>query len=220
MLNDGDKGAILQRDRESYAVAPHIPCGLVTPDLLRKLADVAEKYELSAMKVTSAGRIAMLGVREEDIDAVWADLDMEPGAATGQAVRSVKSCPGNKHCKRGQQDSLAVGLELDEKYHGQSTPGKVKMGVSGCPNQCAETNFKDIGLVGAPKGWRIFVGGNGGANPRIGQLLAKDLTTETAMETVDRILAYYHENAKPRERIGRMIQRLGLDHLQKALGFE
>lgn len=218
MLNDGEKGVILQRDRETYAVAPHIPCGMVTPEVLRKLADVAEKHDLSAMKITSAGRIAMLGVREDDVDAVWADLQMEPGAATGQAVRSIKACPGSSHCKRGQQDSLSVGLELDEKYHGASTPGKVKMGVSGCPNQCAETNFKDIGLVGTPKGWRIFVGGNGGSNPRIGELLVKDLTTEDAMEMVDRILAYYHENAKPRERIGRLIQRLGLDHMQQALG--
>ena len=218
MLNDGEKGVILQRDRETFAVAPHIPCGMVTPELLRKLADVAEKYDLSAMKITSAGRIAMLGVREDDVDAVWTDLEMDPGAATGQAVRSVKSCPGNKHCKRGQQDSLAVGLRLDANYHGQSMPGKIKMGISGCPNQCAETNFKDIGLVGTPKGWRIFVGGNGGATPRIGQLLAKDLTTEAAMEMVDRILTYYHEHAKPRERIGRMIQRLGLDHMQQTFG--
>jgi len=218
MLNDGDKGVIIQRDRETYAVAPHIPCGLVTPDLLRKLADVAEKHDLSAMKITSAGRIAMLGIREENVDAVWADLQMDPGAATGQAVRSVKSCPGNSHCKRGQQDSLALGLELDEKYHGQATPGKVKMGVSGCPNQCAETNFKDIGLVGTPKGWRILVGGNGGSNPRIGQLLAKDLTTEEATELVDRIFAYYEEHAKPRERMGRVVQRLGLEHMRQALG--
>jgi NAD(P)H-nitrite reductase large subunit len=218
MLSDGEKGVILQRDRETYAVAPHIPCGLVTPELLRKLADVSEKYDLSAMKITSAGRIAMLGIREEDVDSVWADLEMDPGAATGQAVRSVKSCPGNSHCKRGQQDSLGVGLDLDGKYHGRCTPGKVKMGVSGCPNQCAETNFKDIGLVGTPKGWRILVGGNGGANPRIGQVLAKDLTTESVTDMVDRILAYYHDNAKPRERIGRLIQRLGLEHMQKALG--
>lgn len=217
MLNDGEKGAILQRDRESFGIAPHIPCGMVTPDLLRRLADVAEKYDLTAMKITSAGRIAMLGIREENLDAVWKDLEMEPGAAVGQSVRSIKACPGNSHCKRGQQDSLAVGMLLDEEYHGRSTPGKVKMGVSGCPNQCAETNFKDIGLVGTPKGWRIFVGGNGGANPRIAELLAKDLSTEQALEMVDRILAYYGQNAKPRERIGRLIQRRGLDHMRQAL---
>ncbi len=217
MLKDGDKGVILQRDRETYAVAPHIPCGMVTPELLRKLADAAEKFDLSAMKITSAGRIAMLGVREEDVDAVWADLEMEPGAATGQAVRSVKVCPGHEHCKRGKQDSIGVGTILDEKYHGQATPGKVKLGVSACPNQCAETNFKDIGLVGTPKGWRIFVGGNGGANPRIAQLLAKDLSTEDAMELVDRIFAYYGEHAKPRERIGRMIERLGWEDVRNAL---
>ena len=119
---------------------------------------------------------------------------------------------------RGQQDSLAVGLMLDEKYHGVKMPSKTKMGVSGCPNQCAETCIKDIGLVGAPKGWRLLAGGNGGPNPRLAILLAKDLSTEDAVGLVDKVVEYYRTNAKPRERMGRMIERLGLENVQQALG--
>ena len=156
MLEDGVKGVIIQRDRETYAVAPHLPCGMVTPDTLRKLADVAEKYKVQAIKVTSAARIALIGIKEEDVDAIWADLGMDVGNVVGICVRSVKACPGTTYCKRGQQDSLAVGLALDKKYHGMEMPGKMKIGVSGCPNQCAETSFKDIGLVGIPKGWRVM----------------------------------------------------------------
>jgi hypothetical protein len=118
MLNDGDKGAILQRDRKTYGIAPHLPCGVVTPDALRKLADVAEKYDVPLIKVTSAARIALLGVTEEQVDAIWSDLDMDPGSVVGICVRSIKACPGTSFCKRGQQDSLKAGLELDEKFHG------------------------------------------------------------------------------------------------------
>jgi NAD(P)H-nitrite reductase large subunit len=138
MLTDGEKGVIVQRDRTTYAVAPHTPCGIVTPEILRRIADVAEKYDCRAMKVTGAGRIALLGLKEEDIDAIWSDLGMDSGSVVGICVRSIKACPGISHCKRGQQDSLSVGMQLDEKYHGMQMPGKMKMGISGCPNQCAE----------------------------------------------------------------------------------
>ncbi|MBT7170353.1 MAG: NAD(P)/FAD-dependent oxidoreductase, partial [Phycisphaerales bacterium] len=145
MLNDGEKGAILQRDKETYAVAPHIPCGVVAPDTLRKIADAAEKYGAAACKITGAARIAIVGLKEEDIDNVWADLGMSPGAAVGICVRSVKACPGTGFCKRGMQDSLGMGMYMDETYHGMQLPGKLKIGVSGCPHQCAETAIKDIG---------------------------------------------------------------------------
>ncbi len=112
MLKIGEKGAIPQRDGKTYAIAPHIPCGLVTPDLLRKLADVAEKYNAAAMKLTGATRIALIGLKEEDIDHVWSELDMTPGAAVGLCVRSVRSCPGDTYCRLGQKDALGVGMKL------------------------------------------------------------------------------------------------------------
>jgi NAD(P)H-nitrite reductase large subunit len=218
MLNDGEKGVVLQRDRETYAIAPHLPCGLVTPAILRKLADVAEKYQLPALKITSAERIALIGIKEAEVDKVWADLDMERGQVVGICVRSIKACPGTSYCKRGQQDSLGVGLILDSKYHGLQLPGKMKMGVSGCPNQCGETNFKDIGLVGTPKGWRVYVGGNGGTSARIGQLLVQNLDTDSALAMVEKVLDYYRANAKPKERLGKTLERLGLDDMKRALG--
>lgn len=209
MLKDGDKGVIVQRDQQTYAVAPHIPCGVVTPELLRKLADVAEKYQVPALKITSAARIALVGLKEEDVDQVWKDLGMEVGAATGLCVRSVKACPGTTFCKRGIRDSLGIGMKLDSLYHGMELPGKMKIGVSGCPNQCAETCIKDIGLVGFGKGWKLLVGGNGGAMPRLAVELAKDLNDDQALEYVAALIEFYRKNARPHQRIGLMIDRCG-----------
>ena len=217
MLNDGDKGVILQRDKKTYAVAPHLPCGVVTPDTLRKIADIAEKYHAAALKATSAGRIAIVGLDEKDIDNVWADLGMKPGAAVGLCVRSVKACPGTTFCKRGKQDSLGLGMQLDEKYHGMELPGKLKIGVSGCMNQCAETCIKDIALVGKANGWKIMVGGNGGAKARLAQDLVDDLTTEQAIPIIERIVALYQKNAKPHQRLGRMIEDMTIDKFKTAI---
>ncbi len=209
MIKDGEFGAIIQRDKETYAVAPHIPCGVVTPEILRKLADAAEKYQAAALKITSAQRIALVGLKESDVEKVWADLDMDKGAATGLCMRSVKACPGTAFCKRGIKDSLGMGMQLDKLYHGMEMPGKMKMGVSGCANQCAETCIKDIGLVGFSKGWKLLVGGNGGALPRLSAELAAELDDKQALEMVDRLVAFYKAKAKPHQRMGLLIEKLG-----------
>ncbi len=217
MLQDGDKGVIIQRDKKTFAVAPHIPCGVVQPQTLRRLADVAEKYGAQALKITSASRIAIVGVDEKDVDAIWAELGMAPGFAVGLCVRSVKACPGTTFCKRGMQDSLSLGMRIDGKYNGMQLPAKFKIGVSGCPNQCAETCIKDIGLVGMPKGWKILVGGNGGGKPRLALEFAKDLDTEQAFDLVDKIVQYYKTSAKPHQRLGAMIEKMGIEAFKAAV---
>jgi len=217
MLQDGEKGVIIQRDKETYAIAPHCPCGVVTPDALRNIADVAEKYDHAALKITSAARIAIVGLKEEDIDNVWEDLHSSPGAAVGLCVRSVKACPGTTFCKRGLQDSLSLGMKLDEKYHGMEVPGKLKMGVSGCPNQCAETCIKDIGLVGLKNGWKVYVGGNGGGKPRLAVEIAKDLNTEDALALIDKIIDYFKANSNGRQRLGAMLEKTGFDEFKAAV---
>jgi NAD(P)H-nitrite reductase large subunit len=214
MLKLGEKGAILQRDNQTYAVAPHIPCGVLTPQLLRKLADVGEKYGAKALKITGATRIAIIGLKEEDIDAVWRDLGMSAGAAVGLCVRSIRACPGTTFCKLGKQDALSVGLALDERYHGFELPGKLKMSVSGCVLNCAESWVRDIGLTGYGEGWTLTAGGNVGAQPRIGKELTKELTNDQALEMVEKVIQYYKTNAKKGERLGMLIDRIGLDALK------
>ena len=217
MLKLGEKGAIIQRDGETYAIAAHTPCGIVTPELLRKLADVAEKYDIKAMKLTGATRIALVGIKEEDIDDVWKDLELQPGAAVGLCVRSVRACPGTTFCKIGQQDSLGMGMKLDKLYHGMELPGKLKIAVSGCNINCSESWVRDIGLFGKPKGWTLVIGGNVGAKPRIADEFLSDLSDEKALAAIEKIITYYSENAKKGERIGKMIDRLGLDTIKAAV---
>jgi len=218
MLKDGEKGVIRQRgkDIESYAVAPHIPCGLVTPERLRKLADTAEKYGVSAMKITSAARIALIGIREDQVDDIWKDLGMNAGHAVGLCVRSIKVCPGMTFCRLGQQDSLEMGMKLDEIYHGMVLPSKMKMGVSGCKVQCAENCIKDISLYGTEEGWTLQIGGNGSSKPRLADILADKLSSGDALKMIERVIDYYKANSK-RERMGRMIERIGLDTLRADL---
>jgi NAD(P)H-nitrite reductase large subunit len=214
-----EKGAILQRDKENFAIAPHIPGGIITDfNLLRKLADVAEKYGAQAIKLTSAQRVAVVGLKEEDLDQVWADLGMVPGAAIGLCVRSVKICPGTTFCRIGMQDAVGVGLKLDEKYHGFELPFKFKIGVAGCPNNCSESSIKDIGLVGMQKGWRVLAGGFvSGLKPRLADVVATGLNDEEALDLTDKIIEWYQQAGK-KKRLGRVIDDVGLARFMEDLG--
>lgn len=212
-----EKAAIVQRDRETYAIAPHLPAGVVDPTTLRKIADVAEKYGAAALKMTSAQRIAIVGLKEEDLDNVWADLGMKPGAAIGLCVRSVKICPGTTFCKQAKQDSLGLGLKLDEKYHGMAMPSKLKIGVSGCPNSCAEPAIKDIGIMGTPKGYTLMIGGSAAAMPRLADVVAKELSEEEVLSAVDKILNFY-KSSGTRKRLGKYIDDVGLENFKSQVG--
>ena len=216
MLKDGEKGVILQRDRETYAIAPHIPCGIVTPDLLEKLAAVARKYEAAALKITSAARIALVGIREEDIDNIWKDLGIEQGHAVGLCVRSIKVCPGTTFCRLAKQDSIEMGMKMDARYHGMSMPSKMKMAVSGCKIQCGENCIKDLSLYGTETGWTILVGGMGGIKPRLAEVLAENIPSEEAEEIVAKTINYYQENSK-RARLGFLIDTIGIEALREAV---
>lgn len=218
MLKLGEKGAIPQRGEDSYTIAPHIPGGFVTPDLLRKIADVSEKFDAKALKITGATRIAIVGLKEADIDAAWEELGMVEGAAVGLCIRSIRTCPGNEFCRLGKQDAVTIGLALDKKYHAYQLPGKFKMAVSGCKLSCSESWVRDVGLIGDTDGWVVTIGGNVGSTPRIGKELIRGLSDETALSAVDTVIEYYKENAKKGERLGKMIERVGLEPFQEAVG--
>jgi len=214
-----EKGAILQRDKKTYAIAPHIPGGIITDfNLLRKLADVAEKYGVQAIKLTSAERFALVGLNSEDLDKVWQELGLNPGAAIGLCVRSIKFCPGTTFCRIGMQDAVGMGLKLDKKYHGMELPFKFKIGVSGCPNNCSEASIKDLGLVGMAKGWRVLTGGfASGLKPRLADVIATGLSDEDALTLTAKVIDWYRNMGKAK-RLGRVIDEVGLARFMDDLG--
>lgn len=212
--NMPEKGAAVQRDMETFAMIPYLPGGLVDPNTLRKIADVAEKYEVKIIKLNSEHRIGFYGVKEEDIDDIWNALDMKPGGFTGKCVRASKFCIGNSSCKKAYQNTVDIGLKIDEKFHRMKTPNKVKIAISGCTNSCGESNVRDIGLIGTPKGWKMLVGGTCGLQARPGKLLAENLSDGQVMSYMEKILDYYVDKNLP-NRMGVFIDKIGFERFKK-----
>ena len=214
-----EKGAILQRGKETFAVAPHIPGGFIRVPDFRKLLDTAEKYNAAALKMTSGQRIAVVGLKEADLDAFWKDVEMNIGYAIGLCVRMVKFCPGTTYCRHGKQDAMGVGMALDKKYHGRFLSAKFKIGVAGCEYACNAPVFKEIGLTGFPEGWKVTAGGTCGAKPRMGDLLAENLNDADAMEMAKRVFQFFENSDSPSKvRLGRIVDKMGVDEFKKAVG--
>jgi nitrite reductase (NADH) large subunit len=206
--------ANIQRDG-TFSVVPRMRGGVTSPEELRKIADVAVKYKVPMVKVTGSQRLDLLGVKKEDLPKIWADLGMTSGFAYTKAVRMVKTCVGTDFCRYGTQNSIKQGIDLETNLEGLYTPAKVKMGVVGCPRNCAEATVKDIGMVGIEGGWQVVIGGAAGKRVRAADILCTVKTSEEAMEAALLFFQYYRENGEWIERTYDFVERLGLETIRR-----
>jgi NAD(P)H-nitrite reductase large subunit len=209
--------AILQRDNTTYAIVPRIPSGLVSKEHLRALAKVVEKYNIPIVKITSGQRLALVGIKEQDLQAVYDDLAMLPGKATELCLHYVQACPGTEVCKFGVRDSLGFGIKLEGILDGMELPAKLKVGVSGCQFCCAESFVRDVGVIGKKQGWTVTFGGHSGNRPRIADVLVENVSDDEAITLIRKALAYYRQNGKKKERTARFMERIGIEELRKNL---
>jgi nitrite reductase (NADH) large subunit len=208
--------ANIQKDG-TYSVVPRIYGGVTSPADLKKIAEVAEKFDVPMVKFTGGQRLDLLGVKKEDLPKIWEELDMPSGHAYGKTLRTVKTCVGSTFCRFGTQDSISMGIQLEKAFERLNTPAKVKLAVSGCPRNCAEATIKDFGVVAIDGGWELHIGGNGGVKVRATDLLCIVKTEDEVMEWSSAFLQLYRENAQWNERTAQWIERVGLDHVKKAL---
>lgn len=211
--------ANIQKDG-TYSVVPRMYGGVTSAEDLKKIAEVAEKYNVPLVKLTGGQRIGLFGLKKEELPQVWEDLGMPSGYAYGKTLRTVKTCVGATFCRYGTQDSMGLGIDLEKKFERLDTPHKVKMGVSACPRNCAEAGIKDLGYVGIDGGWEIYVAGNGGVDLRAADLLCTVKTKEEVMDISGAFLQYYRETANYLERTAPWIERLGLEHIKEVMADE
>jgi NAD(P)H-nitrite reductase large subunit len=216
-MSEEPTGAILQRDKKTYAIVPRTPVGLVTPDNLEALARVARKYNIPVVKITSGQRFALLGLKKEDVHSAWQELNMDVGKATELCLHYVQACPGTVFCKFGIQDSMGLGRDLEAFFADLDLPAKLKIGVSGCPFCCSESFVRDIGIYGKKTGWTFIIGGSSGRRPRIGDVLAEDIAKETVIDLTRRTLEFYRANSKGKQRMARFIERIGIENFKAAV---
>lgn len=208
--------ANIQKDG-TYSVVPRMWGGVTNPSELRRIADVADKYNVPMVKVTGGQRIDLLGIKKDDLPAVWKDLDMPSGHAYGKSIRTVKTCVGSEFCRFGTQNSTQLGIDLEHDLFNMWSPHKVKLAVSGCPRNCSEAGIKDVGIIGVDSGFEMYIGGNGGIKTEVAEFFVKVKTAEEVREYNAAFLQLYREEAFYLERTVHYLQRVGMEHIKKAV---
>jgi nitrite reductase (NADH) large subunit len=208
--------ANIQKDG-TYSVIPRMWAGETTAAELRRIADVVDKYQIPTVKVTGGQRIDLLGVKKEDLPAVWQDIGMPSGHAYAKALRTVKTCVGSEWCRFGTQDSTQMGKDLERAMWRMYAPHKVKFAVSGCPRNCAEAGIKDVGIIGVDSGWEMVIAGNGGIKTEVAQFFTKLKTSEEVLEYTGAFMQLYREEGWYLERTVHYVGRVGMDYVKKKI---
>ena len=206
--------ANIQKDG-TFSVIPQMKGGVTNASELRRIADVADKYAVPMLKVTGGQRIDLLGIKKEDLVDVWKDLGMPSGHAYGKSIRTVKTCVGSEFCRFGTQNSTQMGIDLETMLANMWSPHKVKLAVSGCPRNCAESGIKDVGIIAVDSGWEIHIGGNGGIKTEVAKFLVKVKTSDEVRQYSGAFLQLYREEAYYLDRTVHYIERVGMDYIRR-----
>ncbi|HBJ1650781.1 NAD(P)/FAD-dependent oxidoreductase [Clostridium botulinum] len=203
----------IRNGKRTYSITPHIPGGFVTIETMQKIIDVAKKYK-GVLKITSGQRILITNLEKEDLPKIWEELGMEPAVKSTNSVKNVEMCPAG-FCKREKYNTIGIGMKLSKKYTWMEMPCRTKIGVAGCRNACGSVYSKDVGVIADKTGFIVCAGGSAGYNPRIADVIVKDVNEEEALRIVDNIFDYYKENAEAGEKLGFFIERIGLEKFKE-----
>ena len=209
--------ANIQKDG-TFSVVPRIYGGVTTPDELRRIADVAVKYNVPMVKFTGGQRLDLLGVKKDDLPKMWKDLGIPSGHAYTKGFRTCKSCVGTDFCRYGVGDSIALAQKIERRFQGVESPHKMKLATAGCPRNCSEAYVKDLGAVAIEGGlWEIYIGGAAGGSVRKGDLLCTVKTHDEVLTLMGRFMQYYREHGKYLERTYHFVERFGIETLRKII---
>ena len=204
----------VERKDGTYALRLCLSQGELSIGMMRRVLDVMAAHGLTTLRATTGQRMNLEGVPKDRLGEIVAAL----GTAVEKCPPGVSVCPGGAQCRYGKQETRELGKRLTTlvKENGPY-PFKVKSGVSGCSFGCGLSFVRDIGLVGKVAGWDLYLGGSATTRPGLGVLLGSGLTEDDVLEAVRKALAFYKEHGRKRERIGRMVQRLGHEAVTEIL---
>ncbi|HAT4330286.1 TPA: NAD(P)/FAD-dependent oxidoreductase [Clostridium perfringens] len=195
--------------KRTFGITPHIPGGFITPEQLEKIAKVTKKYN-GVIKITSGQRLLITNLKGEDLPKIWDELGMEPAVKKQNSVKNVEMCPAG-FCKRSKFNAIGTGMKLLNKYKHMDMPCRTKIGVAGCRNACGSVYSKDVGVIADKTGFLVTAGGSTGHNPRMADILIKDVDEKEALRIVDKIFEVYKGEAEAGEKLGDFIDRIGIE---------
>ncbi len=218
------RGFLRQKHEGFFILRARRPCGNFQAADFRKLAIISDEFGRGVLHATTRQGIEIPYVKYEDIDRLE-KIIREAGFETGTSgprLRTTTCCPGNNWCKSGLVDTSVIYRRIEDELGircAMDLPHKFKIAISGCPNTCTRAQQSEIGLhgsidVSSPEkkiGYTVYLGGCGGRTPRMGFKLEKTYSEDEVLKIVGRVVTFFKQNAKPRQRLALLIEEYGKD---------
>jgi dissimilatory sulfite reductase (desulfoviridin) alpha/beta subunit len=223
------RGWLLNKGTDTFSARVLTVNGKVKAEQLRAVADAAERFGTGDVTFTSRQTMEVLGVPSASVDSFEAAIG-EKGlvvGGTGPRVRPVTSCKGTV-CPRGLIDTFSLSQKIHERFyvewHAVQLPGKFKIGVGGCPNNCIKPDLNDLGVVGVvlaggKPGYKVTLGGHWGRTGAAGTAVPTVFESEEeVLSFIGKALSFYRDNGQPGERFFKTLERIGFDAALKIMG--
>ncbi|WP_372610994.1 nitrite/sulfite reductase [Halomonas sp.] len=195
----------------------HAP-GDVTADQLEAVADLAERFSFSEVRVTHEQNLVLSDVPVDELDTLWRELDgLGMANPTVGTLNDIICCPGGDFCSLANAVSIPIAQALQARFEDLDflyDLGPLDLNISGCMNACGHHHVGHIGILGVDKKgeeyYQISLGGNSTDDASLGKILGPSFSREDVPGVIDQLLKVYVQQRHEDERFLDTYRRIGL----------
>ena len=200
----------------TVSLKPHggVP-GDATSDQMRALADLAERYSRSELRISHMQNVVLPHVALDDLPALHAAL-ARAGLATANIglASDIIACPGMDYCSLATARSIPVAQGIATALAAREAEvGPLAIKISGCINACGHHHIGDIGILGLDRAgvenYQITLGGRSGPEMVIGDKTGPGFPYDQVVPAVERLVAAYLDSRSPGETFAQTLRRTG-----------
>lgn len=183
-----------------------LPAGRMPLDLLNKVNEIAQKYQLE-LYLSTAQNLRLIGIKEEDLPEIKNQLAAFGADFKGPGKFPLpRVCIGNKDCNLGKADTQKMSQLILERFKDRTNvKPKFKIAVSGCILSCSGAMLTDIGVMATTKGFDVYVGGKGGPNPKVGRRIVRDAEEEKVLLVIEELVNFHDEKTGKKQRMSKLL---------------
>ncbi len=200
--------------------------GDASSDQMRLIADLAEKYGHSDLRISHEQNVILPHVHKSDLPTLHAALTQAGlGTANVGLLSDIIACPGMDYCALATARSIPVAQELATHFEAlklEHEIGPLKIKISGCINACGHHHVGHIGILGLDRAgvenYQITLGGDGTEDAVIGEKTGPGFAYTEIIPAIERILrAYLDLRLEPSETFLQAFKRVGMEPFKFAL---
>ena len=195
-----------------------VPPGDATADQMDFVADLAERFSRSEIRVTHEQNLVLADVRQADLPELY-QLAKTHGLATPNIglLTDIICCPGGDFCSLANAKSIPIAAAIAKKFDNldfQHDIGEIELNISGCINACGHHHVGNIGILGVDKDgaewYQVSLGGAQGNHSAIGKIIGPSFSAHQMPTVIERLLQVYVRERIENEPFIETVQRLGI----------